>query len=98
MVKIVHLDEVRKEKSDDAADWEVVDALKRALELVESGQLKATSCYLAFMIAEGDSLDRAHVTCAKSHLEILGILAQHMHDMASQGMAIIGVDEDGDDA
>lgn len=84
MVKIVQLDDVRKEKSDDAADWTMIDALKRAITLIESGEFPADRLVISmFYTDEGDELQRYRILAGVSHLEALGLLHQTMFDLCS---------------
>jgi hypothetical protein len=92
MVKIVQLEEVRKEKSDDSNDWSLIDALKRAITLIESGEFPADRLVISMFYGdENDELQRYRVMAGVSHLEALGLLQQTIFDLCTAGT------EDGDE-
>ena len=79
---IVDLNKRRSEESEEAQTWTPIDALKDALKKVESGEWPATCVYVAVCWdADGVSENRACVS-ARSNREAIGMLTQHLVQMA----------------
>jgi hypothetical protein len=77
MSKVVDLELIRKERSNDARDWSVLDALKQAIENIETGKWKPTSGIVALVeeSAEGQELIWNAAGC--NRFELLGLLSTY---------------------
>jgi hypothetical protein len=75
---VVDLELVRREKSNDARDWSVVDALKEAIANIESGKWKPTMGIMALVEDVGDGTRLVWNAAGCSRFEMLGILASYM--------------------
>lgn len=81
-MELVSLEKYKQDNSDNAADWSVVDALKRAIELCETGEFEADRVIICLArTTDEDEMYRYRVMRIGSHLEALGLLTQTTHDL-----------------
>ncbi len=76
----ISLAKARADKSGDCRDWSVLDALREALRLVESGELDATMVYVAFQTRvpdEPDTVEYRWQCAGATKLELVGLLTRH---------------------
>lgn len=79
MSQVVNLGAARADRTRNAKNWTVVEALRQALDDVESGRLQPSMVYVAFQTADGDLRGYPFVAAGATALETMGLLAQHLH-------------------
>lgn len=80
MADIENLAARRADKSQDCRDWTPTDALRDALRAVESGAFEAEIVYVAFAGQHADgSRDYFYKAAGGTKLELIGLLARHLH-------------------
>lgn len=79
MSDVLNLGEARVSKKNSAKAWTVVEALRWALQEVESGRIDATMVYVAFQTRNGDLRGYPQISAGLNDLETVGLLAQHLH-------------------
>jgi hypothetical protein len=82
MGKVVDLELVRKEKSNDARDWSVLDALKQAIENIETGKWKPTSGIVALIEESDEGQQLIWNAAGVTRLEMLGLLSTYCTHLA----------------
>ncbi len=80
-MNLVDLNQRRAKEREHADDWTPLDALKRAIELIESGVAPAEELYVAMSWRDGEKLQYSYVNATANHLTMLGLLTQHLHDL-----------------
>lgn len=75
----------RADKSGDCRDWSVVDALREALQMIESGELKPDMVYVALSSpAPGNEREFVYKAAGGKRLELIGLLYEHLQQRASR--------------
>ena len=69
----------RADKTGDCRNWSVVDALKSALEEVESGRLKPDMVYVAFREKDACRIRFPSVCAGITPFELVALLAKHSY-------------------
>lgn len=86
MSETISLAEARAGKLKDATLWTVADALRAALREIETGQIKPDMVYIALRENDGKGISSYDFMTAgsNSRLEVIGLLAEHMHGRSAQ--------------
>lgn len=77
MSKPVNLGDARAAKFGDCRKWTVVEALRQAVDDVESGRINPKLVYIAFQNPQADGTFYPYIAAGGTNLELQGLLAQH---------------------
>lgn len=83
MTEVVSLGSERAARQNDGRAWSPIEMVRDLLKSLESGEIKPDMIYVA-MVRHDDGVSTfPYITAGASDIEIVGLLAQHLHFRAS---------------